>query len=211
MAAWRLFCYVDESGLDARSRLLVVAVVVVGEERDALRRICERAEAESGKGRVKWSWAAPDRRINYMRILLDEPAARGKIWFETHILPQDYLNLTVSTIARAIASAVEAAGVQDYKATILIDGLPKAREQNVGRQLHRMGVHTRKVRGIRDESEALIRLADAVCGLARGAAEGNRELSQLLEHGLRMGVLQKIESEQRSPGEGPGLQKNHRD
>ena len=69
MAAWRLFCYVGESGLDARSRLLVVSVVVVGEEREALLRICERAEAESGKGRVKWSWAAPDRRINHMRAL----------------------------------------------------------------------------------------------------------------------------------------------
>ena len=42
MTVRRLFCYVDESGLDARSRLLVVAVIIAGEERDLLRQACER-------------------------------------------------------------------------------------------------------------------------------------------------------------------------
>ena len=37
------------------------------------------------------------------------------------------------------------------------------------------GIYTRKVRSLRDEGSALIRLADAVCGLAWGAAEGNKE------------------------------------
>lgn len=206
MTVSRLFCYVDESGLDARSRLLVVAVIIAGEERDLLRQVCERVEIESGKGRVKWSWAAPEKRLAYVGSMLTEPILRGKAWYETHPLPKHYLNLTVHTIARAL----ESTGAQEYRATVLIDGLPAAQEHVVGRQLHRMGVRTRKVRGIRDEGDALIRLADALCGLVRGATEGNKEMSRVLERGLKIGAFRKVAPEKQSPGGFPEASQNHR-
>jgi len=192
----RLFCYVDESGLDARSQWLIVAVVIVGEGRAALRQFCERAESHSGKGRVKWSWAAHAKRLAYIRAVLDEPALRGALWFEKHAKSKDYLGQTVSTIANAL----QATGLPDYKATILIDGLPATQESLVGRQLRRMGIHLRKVRGLRDESDALIRLADALCGLARGAAEGNKEMRQLLEQGLKTGAVREVRVKKQGPG-----------
>ena len=147
-------------------------------------------------GRAKWSWAAHAKRLAYIRVVLNEPALRGALWFEKHAKSKDYLGQTVSTIANVL----QATSLPDYKATILIDGLPAAQESLVGRQLRRMGIHPRKVRGLRDESDALIRLADALCGLARGAAEGNKEMRQLLERGLKTGAVREVRVKKQGPG-----------
>ncbi|MBI4769086.1 MAG: DUF3800 domain-containing protein [Chloroflexi bacterium] len=186
--ARRLYCYVDESGLDSRSQVFVVAVIIAGEERDRLRELCEHAERESGKGRVKWSWAGRDRRMAYLRGLLADRLLQGKIGLQIHQRPGDSFSLTVATVARALTAMAGS----DYKATILIDGLPPAQERAAGRRLHRMGIRTRKVRGIRDESDALIRLADAVCGLVRGAEEAQPELRSLLDRTLKSGGLRDL-------------------
>ena len=48
-------------------------------------------------------------------------------------------------------------------------------------ELRKIGVHVRRVHRAKDESHALIRLADALAGLAREAAEGNEEAALLLQ------------------------------
>jgi hypothetical protein len=94
---------------------------------------------------------------------------------------------------QAIAQALSATGETDYKATILIDGLARTQERLVGNQLRQLGVHTKKVRGVKkDENDALIRLADAVCGLVRAATEGQIAMRALLEQGIQIGVFRNL-------------------
>jgi hypothetical protein len=51
------------------------------------------------------------------------------------------------------------------------------------------------VRGVRkDENDALIRLADAVCGLVRAAMEGQDGMRKLYEKGKKLGWLKELES-----------------
>jgi len=65
-------------------------------------------------------------------------------------------------------------------------------EQVVGLQLRRSGIHAKKVRGLKDESDALIRLVDAICGLVRGAIEKQPAMRALLDQGIQRGMLRDL-------------------
>jgi len=160
----KIYCYVDETGQDTQGDLYIVSVVVADQERDRLIELCEAIERESGKGRVKWIRADHTKRMDYIRRVWREPAFRGKLNLAVYRNSVDYLPLTVLTIARTIV----ACGHRTYKATVLIDGLPRSHERWVGSELRHLRIQVKKVRGVRkDENDALIRLADAVCGFAR--------------------------------------------
>ena len=144
--------------------MFTVAVVIAGQDRNQLRLACEDIERYSRKGRRKWVKTTYNRRPAYIRQVLERPIFEGKLNFAVYRDVQNYSSLTVQTIVRALSAAAETA----YKATILIDGLPRSLERAIGLQLRQMGIPAKKVRGLKDENDALIRLADAVCGLVRG-------------------------------------------
>jgi hypothetical protein len=184
----QLYCYVDESGHDTRGRLFVVSVVITGSERDRLRDLCERIEQTSLKGVWKWTRVSRERQMAYARQIVAEPELRGKLFYAVYKSAKGYLSLTVNSVALAL----NVSGEEDYQVTLVVDGLPRAHVHSVGRQLRGKDIRTRKVRGARDESDALIRLADGVCGLVRAAEEGQPEMRRLLERGVQAGVLKDV-------------------
>ena len=187
----KFFCYVDETGQDTRGELFIVAVVIAGQERNQLRQACEDIERDSRKGRRKWVKTKYSRRLAYIRQVLERPIFEGKLNFAVYRDVQDYPSSTVQTIARALS----ATGETDYKATILIDGLPRSLERDVGLQLRRSGVRAKKVRGLKDEADALIRLADAICGLVRAAMQGQPAMQALFERAIQAGILRDLSEE----------------
>lgn len=185
----KFYCYIDESGQDTQGKLFIVSVVVAAWERDQLIQMCKTIEQESGKGRVKWIKTGYQQRLNYIQQVLSQPIFQRRLNFAVYRHTRDYAGVTTHTIAQALS----ATGETDYKATILIDGLPRTQERLVGNQLHQLGIHTRKVRGVKkDENDALIRLADAICGLVRAATEGQASMQALLEQGIRVGILRNL-------------------
>jgi len=185
----KFYCYVDETGQDTRGDLYIVAVIVADVERDHLIKVCEAIERESGKGRVKWVKADYAKRLDYIRRVLQDSTFKGKLNFAVYRNSLDYLPLTVLTIARTIV----ARGQRTYKATVLIDGLPRSHERWVGSELRHLRIQIKKVRGVRrDENHALIRLADAVCGFVRAALEGQVEMKQVFEQGKQSGFLKEL-------------------
>ena len=66
----KLYAYVDESGQDTQGALFVVAVVVAGSAREALRRRLHRIERLSGKRERKWTNTRPAQREAYIRQVL---------------------------------------------------------------------------------------------------------------------------------------------
>ncbi len=187
----KLFCYVDETGQDTQGRLFVVAVVVTESVRDDLRQQCMAIESESGKGQRKWVKSKRDRRLAYIRQVLALPALKGRCCFAAYYDHLDYLEATVQAIAGSLRLAES--GV--YQATVLIDGLPRSEEREVGLHLRRLGVSTKKVRGVNDETDVLIRLADAMCGFVRAALEGQPDMRGLLDEQLRAGVIRRLSAE----------------
>ena len=187
----KLYCYIDESGQDTQGELFIVAVVITGDERDGVFQLCETIERATGKGRVKWYEAQYERCLAYMRRILQEPILQGKLNVVTfRNAGQDYLQLTV----QAVAEVVLAHSQEPYSATVLIDGLPRSKRKVVGARLRHLGVRVRKVRGVRkEENDALILLADALCGFVRAAREGQGEMQRLFGQAKTRGFITAFE------------------
>jgi hypothetical protein len=191
----KLYCYVDETGQHTQGRLFIVSVVVADWERDRLREACGAVEAHSGKGRTKWIKTLYERRIAYIQQVLDNPLFAGRLNFAVFRNTRDYSEATAYTVSPAL----EATGLTAYKANVTIDGLPRAQERLVATLLRRQGVPLRKVRGIKDESDALIRLADAICGLVSAAMEDQPAMKALFERGIGTGWLRDVSGQQKNP------------
>jgi len=164
----KLYAYVDESGRDTAGRLFVVSVLLLAEERDALLQRLEALEARSGKHNTKWQKTRHSYRQAYMEAIRDLPLLQQTLFFDVLQPTSDYMALTALTTARAIQRKVHA----PYKVTVFVDGLRRHEVPLFSKGLRRLQIQTRKVRGVRrEENNAFIRLADALCGLVRDAEE----------------------------------------
>jgi hypothetical protein len=189
MPTEKLYCYIDETGQDTKGRLFVVSVVVAKRDRDELVGVLEQLERDSGKGYVKWRKAKRVFKYDYIERVLRHQLFAGKIFYRVTERTQAYHQVTLN----AIAATVRQATPQDkYKASVFIDGLPRGEARAVGTDLRKAGIATEKVRGVRDETNALIRLADAVAGVIRDGIEGIEEAQRLRHVGSRAGSLRAI-------------------
>lgn len=166
----KLYAYVDESGQDTEGRFFVVSVVLFGTERDTVLERLEALEARSRKGRVKWRRARYAFRQDYIMGLLDLPHLTASIFVATFRHARNYFALTVESAARAITAKTQG---RAYRVTIFVDGLTRPQQATFTNSLRAHGIARKKVRGVRDEqSNAGVRLADALCGLIRDAEDG---------------------------------------
>jgi hypothetical protein len=161
---------VDETGQDTKGAFFIVSVVITEDDRDVLLSRLERVEQISGKGKLDWNNTEDAVRVRYIRSILNIPAFKRKLNFSVSRNTTAYLDATASSIAKSI----QAYTPRDYRAAIFIDGLRSKREtQELTHQLRRLGVRVKKVRGVRKrEDNALVRLADALCGFTRAAMLG---------------------------------------
>mgnify|MGYP006946108918 CR=1 FL=1 len=123
-------------------------------------------------------------------MLLQLAEFKEKLCYAVYRNEKDYLSSTVLATAQAIKSNLG----EKYQAVVFIDGLPKSEIRWFGTKLRHLGVNTEKVRGVRkEESDSLMRLADAICGFVREASEGNSpELQELLKKGLIKEYLRQV-------------------
>lgn len=176
----RLYCYADETGPDTKGEFFLVSVVAVeGELREAAEASLERIETRTKKYNRKWGGTKHDIRIDYLRDILQVKQLSGSIFYATYRGQTNYISLIAQTIIKVILrwlSAVTNPPVKaygDYQATIIIDGINEAEQKLVSRLLKESHIRYNKVRGPKDESTALLRLADAMAGFLRDYHEGN--------------------------------------
>jgi len=190
----KLYAFVDESGQDTLGELFVVATVLTGDNHERVRQSLERLERASGKGLRKWMKATPRQRLAYLTPVLQLPALQGRLFAAHFTETTTYLPCVVTTITRAVIAG--AAG-HPARATILIDGLQKTLRQDVAAslraQLHPQQIRVEKVRGLDDQSDALMRLADALAGFVRHALEGRPVMADLFADSHRQGVIQLVQ------------------
>ena len=184
----KLYCYVDETGQDTKGAMFLVVVVITAEDPDALRTALERIERVSTKGARKWFKTNRERRVAYIRELVQSGLFVNDICYSAYENSLEYLNLMVLTTAKAIRSHSH----EPYEATVLIDGLGKTERRVVADGLRKLHVKVRKVRGVKDEADALIRLADAIAGFVRDCFEGDRDLQPFFEQALKAKMIEHI-------------------
>jgi hypothetical protein len=184
----KLYAYVDESGQDTRGRIFLVSVVVTGETREALRTKLKAIERASGKHDKKWTRARLAERAAYMQAVIQSSEFVGHISYAYYQDTRSYVDLMILSTAQAL----HAQGVERPSATIIVDGLDRPERPRFAAGVRKLGIAVRKVRGARDESDELIRLADAVAGFVRDALEGSSAMQALFDQALRHAVIREV-------------------
>lgn len=189
MVTQKLYCYVDETGQDTKGRIFIVSVIITKEDRDKIIKILEKIEKETEKKRTKWQRTDKTIREEYIKAVFSRDIFKNKILYALFQNEKSYKYLTILTIAIAVNTAKTQ---EKYKASIFIDGLQKSEVAKVGSDLRKIGISTEKVKGVRDESNSIIRLADAISGLVRDCEEGKEYAKKLCKLGSRNKTLQEI-------------------
>ncbi len=194
----KIYAYVDETGQDTRGQIFLVAVVTVGKTRDKLRERLKEIERVTGKGKKRWSKSARSRRKDYISRIIESQLFVNCAYFahySSHHKVRSYVDLTILTAAKAILAAVEE---RPYEVTVYVDGLgSKTERKQFTGGLRKLHIKTRQVRGVRDESDEFIRLADAMAGFARdGIGEEGKNadevMAPLFKKAVRNGTIKEI-------------------
>lgn len=181
MNTQKLYCYVDETGQDTKGELFIVSVVITKKDREEVIQTLEKFEKETGKGKTKWIRTKNEFKVAFLERILNSKIFKNKIYYSLSKDTKSYKEMTLIAIASAITAIKDQ---ENYKALIYIDGLYKSEIPRVGSALRKIGIHTEKVRGIKDENNAVIRLADAISGLIREQYQGisyTKKLCKLAE------------------------------
>ena len=181
----KLYAYVDESGQDTRGEIFLVAVVVVGEQRDELRKMLQEIEESTRKHKKKWVRTARYRREAYIRRIIESGRFDGLIHCSHYRHSRNYIYMTILTTAWAILAHAH----DPYSATVYVDGLNRGQREHFTRGLRGLNVKTPLARGLKDEADEFIRLADAVAGFVRDGIEGDDIMRPLYKKALRNNVL----------------------
>ena len=167
----------------------MVGVVVTGAEQDRLLHQLEALEQRSRKGKAKWHRARPAYRQAYIAELANLATLAQSLFFERFANTRDYSVLTVV----ATANAVRRKAPGTAKVTVFVDGIRKHEAQRFSQLLRAQRVGVTKVRGVqKEQNNALIRLADALCGLVRDAEEGQLWAVDALDRLQRRGLAEAL-------------------
>lgn len=184
----KLYAYVDESGQDTAGALFIVAVVVTGAARESVRQKLRTIERVSGKQAKKWTKARRAERLAYLQAILQEGEFVGCLYYARYQETRAYVDCMILSTAKAL----QAHGTAAPQATVIVDGLSRPERPRFAAGLRRLRLRVHKVRGAREQSDACIRLADAVAGWVRASLEGDDRLRPLLDQAVRRGVVREV-------------------
>lgn len=123
----------------------------------------------SGKGLIKWRKTSLSRKQAFFRAVFASPRFAGVLFFAQYRQTKGaYIDLMVYATARAILHKATA----HYEAIVIVDGLRQTETKRFARGQRSLHIAVEKVRGMKDESSSLIRLADALAGFMRDHLEG---------------------------------------
>ncbi len=172
----KFYCYVDETGQDTKGNIFIVSVIIFAKSQEEIAEFIRKIEKSSGKGQFKWGRSELKQRLEFINKIFNQGKNKLRIYYSVYKGTLEFKNSTVLTIAKSINA------LEDYKKytfNVYVDGLSKKDEKYYGSQLHHLGIHTKKVKGVKkDENNPMIRLADSICGFVRDVIEEKTEESE---------------------------------
>jgi hypothetical protein len=164
----KLYCYTDETGQDTAGRFFLVSVVLIDSaKKDELEAKLEEIEKRTGKNKKKWAKEELGIRIQYIKEIAKIKILQYSLYYSVYFETKEYMHLTTLSIAKAILSK----NMDDYAATIVIDGLTKKDTEKVKKDLKSLKIRYDAIRGMKDEQSAFLRLADGMAGFMRDYIE----------------------------------------
>jgi len=172
----KLYCYVDESGQDDASTAFVVVAVVSEGEQETLREALIRIENAADTHHLKWHKTHPARRLKFLELAIERNLGKGEVFFGSYPKPLPYFFPFIDVLEIAIKAKAR----PPYAARVFVDGIDRKKAAELTNALRLRGVSLAMVRGRRDESEPIIRLADMWAGCIRAANLGRQNERDLL-------------------------------
>ncbi len=185
----KLYCYVDETGQDAGSKLFVIVSVVSGEEQGIIRNQLEKMEQDTKIGIKKWHTSRSPEKEEFIRNIIKNEIAKGDVYYGKYKKPSSFFFPMMETVEKAIK---DKAGTDSYQATVYIDGIDKKKAKELTNILRQAGIRLKYVRSAKDGSEPMIRLADRWAGCIRNAYEGKGVSKSILSRAEKHGYITQI-------------------
>lgn len=174
----KIYCFVDETGQDTVGKLFIVVIVVIRNLFiDEIRQGLSNIENITGKHKSKWGKTKHEIRSRYIKSTLKLIKKSGHVYYASFFQTKEYVALTAFALAQAISIHSDKLPTES---TIIIDGLKSAEQTKVSKLMKIFNIKYAKIRGARDESEPVLRLADSIAGLVRDAEEKNDFFEKLL-------------------------------
>ena len=188
----KIYCYVDETGQDTMGKLFIVVAIVIEKEREVLIKGLENIETQSGKHKLKWVKSKKTIREKYLIMALSLKELKNRIFYQIFKKSKAYQDLVNIVIVKSINRYIKQQNIAQYEVTVLIDGLRKTQVRKVGKELRDLGLKIRKVKGARDESDPIIRLADMVAGMIRRAEQGNQKFRIIMRDVDKKNIVKEL-------------------
>jgi len=186
----KLYCYVDETGQDPRSEVFIVVAVISSKDQAYIRKQLTDIEDMAKTHKLKWHKTRHDRRMYYLTLILDKKIATGDVYTAHYQKPIPYFFPIINVLEKAIKEAAKGL----YRATIYVDGIDRKKAVELTNALRAAGVSLRMVKGCRDESEPIIRLADMWAGCIRSALLGRQDTQDMVKRAKKENYLRELKS-----------------
>lgn len=184
----KLYCYVDETGQDTQGKLFLVSVVITDAQRDKLRIKLRKIEKTSKRGIKKWMKSTRKQRLRYIKAIIADKDFKGLISYSKYKDVKTYVDLTILTTAKAILDKAQLS----YQANVFVDGLRRSERYRFAAGLRRLKVKVKKVRGIKDQSDEFIRLADSMAGFVRDSLEEDKIIEDLYKKAVLKNIIKEL-------------------
>lgn len=189
MMVTKLYCYVDETGQDTKGELFLVAVVlkeISGLE--TLEKKLEVIEKRSSKRHLKWKKINRDIKKKYLEELIQIKELKNCIFYAKYQVSKEYSKLISFTVAKAVLAKESS----NYTVIVIIDGLNDKERDVVRKELKKLKIKYRKIRGMKDEQNIFLRLSDAMAGFLREVFEGEKYTGQFIKRFKKASIVIEI-------------------
>lgn len=146
------------------------------------------AEQLAETHQLKWHKTAHNRRMKYLSLVLDRKIAAGEVFVASYKKPIPFFFPMIVAVEKAIKQVVR----EKHRASVYVDGIDRKKAQELTNALRISKISLRMVKGKRDESEPLIRLADMWAGCIRSAFLKHIDTQALFRKAKEEGYLKDI-------------------
>lgn len=185
----KLCCYVDETGQDTEGRFFLVCAVVLGQSiRDDLEMVLEGIEEKTKKKKLKWGNTIVNVKKDFLQEIAKTDGLKQTLFYSVYRNTKRYAYLTSETVAKAVKATTK----EECFVLIVVDGMNKKEIEKMRADMKTLGIRYRHIRGMKDEQNVFLRLADSLAGFIRDYLEGKKYAQVFFDDFVKRGFLQEI-------------------
>lgn len=162
---FKISSFTDESGQDTHGSIFVVCTLIIDNRYiDIVTNDLLKIELKSNK-KEKWFRSSNKKRGDYVdRLLKIKSIPYISFYYSIYKNRDSYTELIASNVAKSIINHTKSKG---YKVKINLDRDTRSTLHKIRSEIKKYRIKYQKIRGVSEDKDPNIRLADTICGLIR--------------------------------------------